>query len=83
MKTHQIQPGETCYVYQAAFLCEACGERMKFELDAEGLTPEEPDDESTYDSNDYPKGPYFAEYKETCDRVNCRDRCLNLQEDKP
>ena len=77
MKTHQIQPGGVVYVYQAAFLCEACGERMRFKLDSEGLTPEESENETTYDSDDYPKGPYRAEEVETCDSM---DRCLNLTE---
>jgi len=75
MKTYPIQPGEACYVYQAAFLCAACGETLKHRLDADGKQPEDPDDETTFDSDDYPKGPYRAEYKETCDSM---DRCLSL-----
>ena len=45
------------YVYQAALLCEGCGEAERESLDAGGDGPEDPDDESTYDSDDYPKGP--------------------------
>lgn len=53
------------YVYQGALLCAACGERERarrlphmiesaFNL---GVTFD-PADESSYDSDDYPKGPY-------------------------
>ena len=46
------------YVYQAALYCEDCGEVIKSELDKERLTPDEPDNEHTFDSDEYPKGPY-------------------------
>lgn len=77
MKTHQIQQGETIYIFQAAILCEQCGGLTRFELESEGLAPKEPENEETYDSDDFPKGPFQAEQVETCDRM---DRCLNLQE---
>lgn len=44
------------YVFQAALLCEDCGEKKRAEL--ESSAPPDPDDEHTYDSDDYPKGPY-------------------------
>lgn len=43
------------YMYQAEFLCIDCGETIKLH---HAKTPENPDDESTFDSDDYPKGPY-------------------------
>ncbi|TXH13187.1 MAG: hypothetical protein E6R03_11765 [Hyphomicrobiaceae bacterium] len=43
------------YMYQAALYCEACGKRLRADLDKQGKTPEDPDDERTYDSDDYPK----------------------------
>lgn len=46
------------YLYQAALLCEDCGEATRRHLDADGARPADPEDESTYDSGDYPKGPY-------------------------
>lgn len=45
------------YMYQAALYCEKCGKDIKDRLDAEGNTPENPNNESTYDSDEYPKGP--------------------------
>src|SRR5438128_1865504 len=46
------------YVYQADIYCEACGEAIRKRLTAEGKAPADPDDERTYDSDSYPKGPY-------------------------
>lgn len=46
------------YVYQAALYCEDCGDEIRRDLDREGSAPEDPDDECSYDSDDYPKGPY-------------------------
>ena len=54
------------YVYQAALLCEDCGEATREQL-TEGQRragppwPDwwlDPNDEQSYDSDDYPKGPY-------------------------
>ena len=51
-------PGEMAYVYQADLYCEDCGNKIKQQLDAEGKSPESPEDEYTFDSDEYPKGPY-------------------------
>lgn len=45
------------YVYRAALYCEACGEKIRAELSAKGEAPPDPEDEYTYDSDDFPKGP--------------------------
>jgi hypothetical protein len=46
------------YVYQAELICEPCGDKVKTRLDSLGQTPVDADDEHTFDSDDYPKGPY-------------------------
>jgi hypothetical protein len=46
------------YIYQADVFCEDCGAKIRNELTAAGEAPEDPDDEHTYDSDDFPKGPY-------------------------
>lgn len=43
-----------CYIYAADCYCEACGERLKETLPK----PTNPDDETTFDSDVYPKGPF-------------------------
>jgi hypothetical protein len=45
------------YIYQAALLCEECGEKCREEITDEGKAPEDPEDEGSYDSDDFPKGP--------------------------
>lgn len=50
------------YIYQAALYCEECGEAIRNQLDASfkenGCEPVNTADESSYDSDRYPKGPY-------------------------
>jgi hypothetical protein len=46
------------YIFQAALLCEDCGDKVCAELTAAGKAPKNPDDEYSYDSDDFPKGPY-------------------------
>ncbi len=63
------------YVFQAALLCEACGEDVKAQTTPpEGVDPANPD-ETLYDSGDYPKGPYpdgggEADCPQHCDICN-------------
>ena len=46
------------YMYQAALVCEPCGKQAMDELTAQGLAPEDTGDEYSYDSDNFPKGPY-------------------------
>lgn len=50
--------GEEAYIFAADIYCAACGEDMRKQLDAEGKRPARREDEATYDSDEYPKGPY-------------------------
>ena len=43
------------YMFQAALYCEDCGERLRADLDKQGKTPADPEDERMYDSDNYPK----------------------------
>ena len=47
------------YVYAAALLCEECGvkQRELIRQDDPTSVPADPDDEASYDSGDFPKGP--------------------------
>jgi hypothetical protein len=54
------------YSYQAALICDACGEVIQRELDAQGI-------DDTGDSDHYPQGPYAdgggeADTPQHCDR---------------
>lgn len=50
---------ERVYIYAADIYCEDCGKRTREELTAQGKAPANPEDDSSYDSNDFPDGPYF------------------------
>lgn len=60
------------YIFQAALYCETCGEKIRAKLTKQGKAPADPDNEHTYDSDDFPKGPYSdgggeADVPENCD----------------
>jgi hypothetical protein len=46
------------YIYQAAVLCDDCGEKTREALRLARKSPRNQAEESTYESDDYPKGPY-------------------------
>jgi len=43
------------FIYQADCYCDLCGEQIKYDLEVAGKMPENPDDEHSYDSDEYPK----------------------------
>ena len=63
-----------CYMYSAALYCARCGEGMRAQLKAAGLAPGDPDDEGSYDSDAYPKGP-FADGGGEADSPQHCDEC--------
>lgn len=62
------------YMYQAALLCEDCGRKTRLELKKAGKAPADPRDETSYDSDDYPKGPYADGGGESDSPGSC-DQC--------
>lgn len=67
------------YIYQADCYCDDCGEAIKERLDAEGKTPEHPDNEFTYDSDDYPKACGDDEESDSPQHCGCHDDCINAE----
>jgi hypothetical protein len=67
------------YVFAAALLCEECGEKTRDEIEASGKAPSDPDDETSYDSDDYPKGPYADGGGEADSPQHC-DTCKTFLE---
>jgi hypothetical protein len=70
------------YIYQAALFCEDCGRSIRKRLKQEGKAPDSPRDESTYDSDEYPKGPYQDGGGEADSPQHCGAGadCLNAME---
>ncbi len=61
------------YIYNADIYCEDCGEAIRQQLyqDPSACVPINRDDEESYDSDDFPKGPYpdgggEADYPQHC-----------------
>lgn len=46
------------WIYAGDLYCEDCAAIICGNLDQKGLAPDHRDDETTYDSDDFPKGPY-------------------------
>jgi hypothetical protein len=46
------------FVYCAALLCSDCGEAARKDITGAGHAPADPENESSYDSDQFPKGPY-------------------------
>jgi len=60
-----------CFMYQAKLYCQQCGLAIRAKLLTEGNAPTNPDDESTYCSRDYPKGPF----PEGVGEADCPQHC--------
>ena len=67
------------YIYAADTWCEDCANAIKEQLDKEGKTPEDPNNEHTFDSDEYPKGPFDSSNETTDSPDHCAAgaECLN------
>lgn len=65
------------FVYRAALLCRQCGEaeRARIGQANPALVPANPLEESSYDSDEFPKGPYLDISGEETEGLVC-DICL-------
>ena len=67
------------YMFQGALLCEDCGRDVQDNLRKMGKAPEDEDDEESFDSDDFPKGP-FSDGGGEADSIHHCDsngECLN------
>jgi hypothetical protein len=75
------------YIYAADTYCEGCGELLRRRLNRRaalarrrGLpsdVPDDPEDESSYDSDVFPKGPYDPCESDTPDHCASQEKCVN------
>lgn len=59
------------YTYKADHLCQGCGEAKRTSLRLQGLAPADPSNESSYDSDDFPKGPHVDTWDAVDSPVHC------------
>lgn len=63
------------YIYMADCYCDGCMEKWKEEHAAH--KPEDADDETTYDSDEWPKGPFSQEESDTPQHCGNGEDCVN------
>jgi hypothetical protein len=70
------------YIYSADIYCEDCGAAIRAQLTREGKAPADPDNEYSYDSDEYPKGPFMDGGGEADCPQHCGAgaKCLNALE---
>lgn len=70
------------YIYAADIFCEDCGETIRRQISEAGNAPIDPLDEYSYDSDDFPKGPYLDGGGEADFPQHCAwgTNCLNAIE---
>jgi len=56
-------------IYQADCYCDSCGKDIEARLAKDGKAPQDPTDESSYDSDDYPK--YASNDEESDSPTHC------------
>jgi hypothetical protein len=68
------------YLYNAALWCDDCGREIRRRIEAAGNAPESPQDEHSYDSDDYPKW-VDEDYSETDSPNHCDagPDCVNAE----
>lgn len=68
------------YIYQSELWCDSCGQAIRERITAEGHAPENPDDETSYDSDEFPK--YASTDGETDSPSHCGsgNECLEAIE---
>jgi len=67
------------YVYEGELYCEDCGMAIREEIVSDDMGPADPDNDWSYPSNIFPKGPYLLTALETDCLVRCASgaNCLN------
>jgi hypothetical protein len=78
----QIPALDNVYMFQGALYCEDCGQNIQNKIRKENRTPEDEDDETSFDSDDFPKGPFSNGGGEADNPQHCDSQkaCLNAIE---
>lgn len=65
-----------CYIYQADVWCVECGESICQRIEREGEAPFDTEDQTSYDSDEYPKREYNSE-SDTPEHCASDGDCVN------
>lgn len=69
------------FIYCADLFCPDCVAAIKRDLDSQGLKPEDTRDECSFDSDDYPKGPFSNGGGESDSPAHCGACGVPLEND--
>ena len=65
------------YIYQADIYCDDCGEAIQRRITEEGKAPADPNNEYSFDSDDFPKHVGNDEESDCPDHCACSAECIN------
>jgi len=68
------------FIYCADMWCDDCGEAIRQRLTEEGKAPANPDDEWSYDSDDFPKRADDDDESDTPQHCAAGEGCINAVE---
>jgi len=68
------------FIYCADVWCDDCGEAIRQRLTEEGKAPADPDDEWSYDSDDFPKRADDDDESDTPQHCAAGEGCINAVE---
>lgn len=68
------------YMYQADLWCEACGLAIRAQCHKYGNAPADPDDEHSYDSDEYPKSVDVSGEADSPQHCGAGAECVNALE---
>lgn len=68
------------YIYRADIWCDDCGQAIRDRLTAKGKAPADPDDEWSYDSDDFPKYVDSDEESDSPQHCAANELCINAIE---
>ena len=73
------------YIYSGKVFCETCAETIRKNIISSGKAPKNPGIAWSYDSSDFPKGPYCAQCEKGVPDLHCASGlcCLNFDRLKP
>lgn len=74
-----VEPHDS-YIFQADMYCDGCTVEIKKDLKKAGKVPEDLDDEDSYDSDDYPQGPYSDQESDSPQHCGSHESCVNAIE---
>lgn len=65
------------YIYGGDIYCEQCGKEICKQCISEGFSPPDLNDESSYDSDEFPKGPYLSSEADSPQHCGSGEDCCN------